>query len=190
VLRLTWVRDELAHELKHADIDEPTGTWTGSACPDHRLATGTGVDTSVLAPVSKPGEIADLIREAPEDLAAGNEQAHHAAMLACQAGDLGLAGKHWRNAAAIWSSAWAANCAAPDFMQETGLTWFAPVKPQRRVGASFEHHCDPHGAQKPHVHDLVITALTTGAGGFVTGTRQPSRLSRASTSLRLRRVAG
>ena len=27
VLRLTWVRDRLAHVLEHCDTDEPPGTW-------------------------------------------------------------------------------------------------------------------------------------------------------------------
>jgi hypothetical protein len=25
---MTWVHDDLAHVLEHADIDEPSGTWT------------------------------------------------------------------------------------------------------------------------------------------------------------------
>ena len=28
VLRLTSVRDQLAHVLEHCDTDEPSGTWT------------------------------------------------------------------------------------------------------------------------------------------------------------------
>ena len=28
VLRMTWVHDDLAHVLEHADVDEPSGTWT------------------------------------------------------------------------------------------------------------------------------------------------------------------
>jgi hypothetical protein len=35
VLRLTWVRDRLAHVLEHCDNDEPSGTWAWQA-----LATG------------------------------------------------------------------------------------------------------------------------------------------------------
>jgi hypothetical protein len=30
------------------------------------------------------------------------------------------------------------------------------------VAASFEHHRGPHGLPHPHVHNIVITALTTG----------------------------
>jgi len=28
VLRMTWVRDQLAHVLEHCETDEPSGTWT------------------------------------------------------------------------------------------------------------------------------------------------------------------
>jgi hypothetical protein len=28
VLRLTWVRDNLAHVLQHSQTDETSGTWT------------------------------------------------------------------------------------------------------------------------------------------------------------------
>ena len=27
-LRMTWVRDQLAHVLDHSSTDEPSGTWT------------------------------------------------------------------------------------------------------------------------------------------------------------------
>jgi hypothetical protein len=33
VLRLTWVRDNLAHVLDHSHTDETSGTWTGLAAP-------------------------------------------------------------------------------------------------------------------------------------------------------------
>ena len=46
-------------------------------------------------------------------------------------------------------------------MQGTGLTRFAPVKPQQWVVASFEHHTSPHGLPRPHVHNIVIGGLTT-----------------------------
>jgi hypothetical protein len=45
-----------------------------------------------------------------------------------------------------------------EFMQGTGLTRFAPVKPQRWVVASFEHHTSPHGLPRPHVHNIVLTS--------------------------------
>jgi hypothetical protein len=43
-------------------------------------------------------------------------------------------------------------------MQGTGLTRFVPVKPQRWVVASFEHHTSPHGLPRPHVHNIVLTS--------------------------------
>ena len=64
---------------------------------------------------------------------------------------------------AIWSVAWSANYAALKFLQDAGLSRFSPVKPQRWVVASFEHHRGPHGLPHPHVHNIVITSLTTGA---------------------------
>jgi hypothetical protein len=44
VIRMSWVHDNLAHVLDHSRTDETTGTWTGLACPEHGLATGTEVD--------------------------------------------------------------------------------------------------------------------------------------------------
>ena len=50
VLRLTWMSDQLAHVLEHSQADEPSGTWTGLACPDHGFALGADVDTAILQP--------------------------------------------------------------------------------------------------------------------------------------------
>ena len=81
VLRMTWVRDQLAHVLEHCDTDEPSGTWTGLACPDHGLALGADVDTATLQRLSaRSGEIADLIWEAPDDLTAEHGQLFEAAI--------------------------------------------------------------------------------------------------------------
>ncbi len=52
VLRMTWVRDQLAHVLEHCDTDEPSGTWTGLVCPDHGLAPGADVNTATLQRLS------------------------------------------------------------------------------------------------------------------------------------------
>jgi hypothetical protein len=67
------------------------------------------------------------------------------------------------NLQAIWSRAWSANYAVLELMQGAGLTRFSPVKPQHWVVASFEHHTSPHGLPQPHVHNIVIGGLTTGA---------------------------
>ena len=71
----------------------------------------------------------------------------------------------------IWSHAWAANYAVLELIQKAGITKFAAVKPQRWVVASFEHHCGPHGVQLPHVHNVVLTALTTGPSSEQDGCR-------------------
>ena len=55
MLRMTWVRDQLAHVLEHCETDEPSGTWTGLACPDHGLALGADVDAATLQRLSARG---------------------------------------------------------------------------------------------------------------------------------------
>jgi hypothetical protein len=65
VLRLTWLSDHLAHVLEHTQTDEPSGTWTGLACPDNGLALGADVDTATLQSLFGDGDVADLIWEAP-----------------------------------------------------------------------------------------------------------------------------
>jgi hypothetical protein len=60
VLRMTWVCDRLAHVLDHCETDEPSGTWTGLACPDHGLALGADVDMITLQRLSaRGGELAE-----------------------------------------------------------------------------------------------------------------------------------
>jgi hypothetical protein len=157
VLRMTWVHDDLAHVLEHADSDEPSGTWTGLACPDHELALGGDVDNVTLRRWTADGKIADLVWEAAEELTAEHSQAFHAAMQAYQLGNAELAEQQWQQVQEIWSRAWAANYAALELLQNAGITTFSPVKPQRWVVASFEHHCGPHGLPHPHVHNIVIT---------------------------------
>jgi hypothetical protein len=165
VLRMTWLHDDLAHVLEHADTDEPSGTWTGLACPDNGLSLGGDVDHVVLRRLAADGKLADLVWEVPEDLAAEHSQAFQAAMHAYHTGHSELAEQHWEEFQGIWSRAWAANYAALELLQNAGITTFSPVKPQRWVIASFEHHCGPHGLPHLHVHNIVLTRLTTGTAG-------------------------
>ena len=158
VLRITWVRDNMAHVLDHSHTDETTGTWTGLACPGQGLALGTDVDDATLQHLAAGSEIADLTWEAPDELTADHAQVFQAAMRAHQAGNAELAEQLWEKLEAAWSQAWSANYAALEFMQGTGLTRFAPVKPQHWVVASFEHHTSPHGLPRPHVHNIVLTS--------------------------------
>jgi hypothetical protein len=162
VLRLTWVQDDLAHVLDYSQAGETSGTWTGLACPGHGLALGADVDNAVLRQLAAGNEIADLTWEAPDELTAEHAQVFQAAMLAHHAGDSKRASQPWENVRAIWSQAWSANYAVLEFMQGTGLTRFSPVKPQQWVVASFEHHTSPHGLPRPHIHNIVLTSLTTG----------------------------
>ena len=120
------------------------------------------MDNVTLRHLAADGKIADLVWEAPEELAAEHGRAFQAAMQAYHAGDSESAEQHWHELRAIWSRAWAADYAALELLQNAGITTFSPVKPQRWVIASFEHHCGPHGLPRPHVHNVVITQLTTG----------------------------
>jgi hypothetical protein len=160
-LRLTLPPDRLAHVLEHAEVDEPSGTWTGLVGPEHGLPIGSDVDAAVLTRLCTGSEIADLVWEAPAGLVAGHNQAFYRAMNAFEAEDTTSAEQHWRDLGAIWSHAWAANYAALEVMQEVGLDHFPPDPPQRWVIASFEHHTSPHGIELPHVHNIVIAALVT-----------------------------
>ena len=86
LLQMTWLQDDLAHVLEHADVDEPSGTWTGLASRDHELTLGGDVDNATLRRLAANGKIADLVWEAPEDLATEHGQAFHAAMQTYRAG--------------------------------------------------------------------------------------------------------
>jgi hypothetical protein len=159
-LRLTWVADHLAHVLDHSTTDETSGTWTGLACPDHGLQIGSDVDNATLLRLSGQGEIADLIWEAPADFTAEHGHLCTGAIQAHQSGRAEEGEHLWEHLVAQWSQAWSANYQVIKFMQDAGLTRFSPVKPQRWVIASFEHHTGPHGLPQPHVHNIVIPSLT------------------------------
>jgi hypothetical protein len=164
-LRLTWVTDHLAHVIDISTDGETSGTWTGLACPDHGLQIGSDVDNATLLSLVSHGLIADLVWEAPTDFAAEHAQLCTAAIRAYQFGSAEGGERRWQRAMALWSQAWSANVQALELMQEAGLTRFSPAKPQRWVIASFEHHTTPHGLPNPHVHNIVIPALTTAVRG-------------------------
>ena len=161
VLRLTWVTDQLEHVIQHSQTDEPSGTWTGLACPAHGLAIGTDVDTGTLQHLAQ-GELADLVWEAPPELTAVHDNLCRAAIHAYQSGNQAPGEQLWHQAQNLWSQAWSANQEVLALMQQAGLTRFSTRKPQRWVVASFEHHSGPHGLTHPHIHNIVVTALTTG----------------------------
>jgi hypothetical protein len=102
--------------------------------------------------------MADLTWEAPDDLATEHGQVFQAGIAAYQAAEPEHAEELWEKARAIWSHAWSANYAILEFLQDTGLSSFSPVKPQRWLAASFEHHTSPHGLPRPHIHNIVVAA--------------------------------
>jgi hypothetical protein len=162
-MRLTWVTDQLAHVLEHSETGETSGTWTGLACPDHGLQIGSDADAATLLRLAGRGEIADLVWEAPAEFAAEHGQFFTAAIQAHLSGILEHGENLWGRGVALWSQAWSANYRVLELMQGAGLTRFSAAKPQRWVIASFEHHTSPHGLQSPHIHNIVIAALTAAA---------------------------
>jgi len=105
ILRMTWVQDDLAHVLERAETDEPPGTWTGLACPDHQLSLGGDVDNATLRHLAADSKLADLVWEAPDELAAEHCQAFQAAIQAYDAGASESAEQSWHELEAIWSRA-------------------------------------------------------------------------------------
>jgi hypothetical protein len=162
-MRMTWVNDRLAHVLDHNHADETSGTWTGLACPAHGLPLGSDVDDATLRRLAAQGQLADLTWEALADFNAEHARAFQSAIQAYNATDTERAEQLWRRVQAIWSQAWSANYAVLEFLQQTGLTQFSPAKPQQWMITSFEHHTSPHGLSHPHIHNIVIPALTKAA---------------------------
>lgn len=163
VLRLTWVTDHLEHVIKHSQSDEPAGIWTGLACPAHGLPSGADVDTATLQHLAQ-GEVADLVWEAPADFTEEHGSLLRAAIDAYQNGDHQTGEHLWQQAQTLWATARAASAEALTLMQHAGLTHFSPHKPQRWVIASYDHHCGLHGVVHPHVHNIVVPALTIAPG--------------------------
>src|SRR5579864_7769975 len=86
VMRLTRVTDHLAHVLEHSQSDEPSGTWTGLACPDYGLEIGADVDNSALQRLAR-GDLADFTWEAPESFTAEHGRLGFAAIRAHHDGE-------------------------------------------------------------------------------------------------------
>jgi hypothetical protein len=91
VLRLTLPQDQPSHVLTRCETDEPSGTWTGPACPDHGLGFGADVDSAILQQIAAQGEIADLIWEAPDEFTASHDQIFRSAIQTYRAVDAELA---------------------------------------------------------------------------------------------------
>ena len=107
------------------------------------------MDTAILQRLTAHSEVADLIWEAPADLTTEHGQLSWPPSRRYQAGNHEIGERLWQQASTLWSRAWSANYEALKLFQAAGLTRFAPVKPQRWVIASFEHHCGPHGYRIP-----------------------------------------
>ena len=76
-----------------------------------------------LRRLATQGVIAELTWQA----AAGNGQVSQATIAAYHAADQELR----EDVRTLWSHAWLADYAVPEFLQDTGLSRFLPVKPQQ-----------------------------------------------------------
>ncbi len=145
---------DIRHIAEHTGADEPSGTWTGGACPRHGRPIGTDVDLADLRAVYRQtGGLIDVTWY-PEPAAA---EAYK--MLLRQWGEDGDRQPHqhpfdwWaQRAGAMWSYIWDANYRAVTEIIE---------EPSRSKGgegylvASFEHNSSAHGLERPHVHNLM-----------------------------------
>ena len=122
-----------------------------------------GADPGDLPGTDRITASSPLTGEALFDVPAGTPAEVEAAIQAAQDGKPDTEEQLWQQVQAIWSLAWSANYAALTSVQDAGLSRFSPARPQRWVAASFEHHRGPHGRPHPHIHNIVITTLTTGA---------------------------
>ena len=164
VLRLTWVHDNLAHVLDHSQHRRDLRyAWTGLACPGHGLALGADVDNATLRQLAAGARSRTSSGKPPTSSPPNTPRYSRPPCARITPATPERADRLWENLQAIWSQAWSANYAVLEFMQNTGLTRFAPVKPQHWVVASFEHHTSPHGLPRPHIHNIALPSLTTAA---------------------------
>ena len=145
---------DISHILQHASIDEPSGTWTGSACPQHGRPLGTDVDLADLGAMHRQSAgLADMTWY-PEPAAADT----YLRLLRDWAAD-GARQPHlhpfdwWVGRVDVmWSYIWAANYRF--------ITEIIEQPSESRGGAglliaSFEHNSSAHGRERPHIHNLV-----------------------------------
>lgn len=156
-------RADVSHILEHTGIDEPAGTWTGSACPLHGRPLGSGVALADLGEMHRQSAgLADatwypepaaaeayrmLLREWEAD---GAREPHHHPF------------EWWAERTRVmWSYIWDAN-----YRYITGIIE-QPAKSRGGAGllvASFEHNSSAHGRERPHVHNLIATRESANPG--------------------------
>ena len=162
VVRMTWVQDDLAHVLEHCEADEPSGTWTGLACSGYGLALGGDADNAVLRRLADGSEIADLTWEAPDELAAEHAQVFQDAIARLQCRRIrarreALGGSRGRLVASLVGELRGTGVHA-ECGPEPVFARQAPAMDGRLLRAPHQ----PPRPRHPHVHNIVISGLTTG----------------------------
>jgi hypothetical protein len=155
------LKADVGHILAHTAIDEPSGTWTGSACPRHQRPLGSDVDLADLGVMSRTADgLADACWYAPPTLA----EVYRMTVNGMMADGEPSARKHtldwWQHRVNVaWSYAWKANYT---FLTEVVE---APARASGGDGlliASFEHNSSEHGLARPHVHNLMVRRREPG----------------------------
>ena len=160
---------DISHITAHTSIDEPSGTWTGGACPRHRRPLGSDVALADLGEMHRQSAGLTDMTWYPEPAAAEAYQ-----MLLRQWREDGAREPHqhpfdwWANRVTVmWSYIWAANCRfVAEIMEQ-------PTRSKGGAGllvASFEHNSSAHGLERPHIHNLM--PLKRDPAGPVTRARQ------------------
>jgi hypothetical protein len=153
------VRMDLTPDIEHivalVGISEPTGTWTGGACPRLGRPLGTDVDLADLGAMHRTGaRLMDYCWYAPDTLA----EVYRMLLNSAEADERRGWAEHpppwWHDRlTVVWSHAWNANYKfLTDVVQK-------PVTDEGGDGyaiATFEHNSSEHGRTRPHVHNLMV----------------------------------
>ena len=145
---------DISHITAHTSIDEPSGTWTGGACPRHGRPLGTDVNLADVGEMYRQTAGLTDMTWYPEPAAAEAYQ-----MLLRQWHEDGARQPRqhpfdwWAGrVTAMWSYIWAANCRFVTEIIEQ------PSRSRGGAGllvASFEHNSSAHGLEHPHIHNLM-----------------------------------
>ena len=143
---MTSVQDQLTHILDYSDAGEPSGTWTGLACPNHGLPAGADVDAVPLRQL--PG-----LPTGRPDLGDTPQPRRPAVPTAIRAFDGGRAEAASGLTAGPHSvvSGMDGHPRRPGARPARGRDQVSWLEPQCWVMASSGRHFGPYGVRGPHV---------------------------------------
>ena len=163
IMRLTWLRITWRTSWTTARPTSPPARGPGWPAKNHGLALGGDVDNATLRRLSTHGEIVDLIWEPRGELVAEHGQLLQAAIQAGQdgkpktgrnCGSRSRRSGRWPGQLTMRRSNSCRTRASAGSRRSSPSAGWSP--PSSTTVAQ-------HGLPHPHVHNIVITALTTGA---------------------------